>query len=675
MARPLFILSFRQRDELTRMAESAGWQPIAARRSEQAEARFVASGASVALVDARGAGPEGVAAVRSLGDTVEANAGALLVLLSRPDETLLGTLHDLGATHFLVSPFSEEQLRHAINFAARHATRAGGERPPRPLADQTDAGVSWRWHPGERTVEVSAILARKAGLPSGVREMRLHAALRLLGEEGRIGLRSGVARLLATGEGTAFAHADKEQPGARLAHHLRREEGGAVVGQTEIIAPATTGGTRDALTGIGDGRAARAWIGERLAAQAGEEPAVVALLVSLTRFDTINLAFGRASGDAVLQAAARRMGRQADAAGPACFVARLAGAEFAVLLGAPAGAADGRFLATQLMEAMARPFASGDHAITIGSRIGIAISRAGDTAAALLRRASAALADAKAQEGAPVSLFDADAEHASVRGDRLEIDLRRALDAGEIDVLFQPQVEIASGRITGVEALARWNHPDYGELGAATLFSVAERSDYLVQLSDHVQRKAVLTAATWPPALGGLRVAINITAQDIVRPGFAGQFLALVRASGLDVGRVTVEVTESGLIEDLPAAAALLAELRLGGLRTAIDDFGTGYSSLAYLRALPLDYLKLDKSLCEDITGSARDRVVVSSVIDMARSLGLAVVAEGVETEEQLALLAQEGCAVYQGFLCARPLTTDALAALLSGTQLDQSAA
>jgi EAL domain-containing protein (putative c-di-GMP-specific phosphodiesterase class I) len=318
------------------------------------------------------------------------------------------------------------------------------------------------------------------------------------------------------------------------------------------------------------------------------------------------------------------------------------------------------------MEAMARPFVSGDHAITIGSRIGIAVSRRGDTASSLLRRASAALAEAKGQEGAPVSLIDADAERASARGDRLEIDLRRALDAGEIDVLFQPQVAVATGKITGVEALARWNHPDYGELGAGTLFSVAERSDYLVQLSEHVQKKALEEAAAWPELLRPLRVALNITAQDVARPGFAGQFLAALEASGLDAERVTVEVTESGLIEDLPAAAMLLTELRRAGLKIAIDDFGTGYSSLAYLQALPLDYLKLDKRLVEDISGSARDRVVVRSVIDMSRSLGLSVVAEGVETREQLALLAQEGCATFQGYLCAPPLTTAALAALIA---------
>jgi len=665
MAAPLFILSFRQRDELTQIAEAAGWQPIAARRGDQAEARFVASGAQVALVDARGAAADGLAAVRALGDVVEANAGALLVLLSRTDEAMLSELHALGATHFLVSPFSDAQLRHAIHFAVRHAARLGGERPMRGGDTEDEATPSWTWHPGSEHVELGARLARKAGLPIGETTLRLRAALRLLGEEGRMSARAAVSRLLATGESTAFAHPDPERLGGRLAHHLRQREDGAIVSRTETIVGTASGESRDALTGVGDGRAARLWMAQRLADQA--DGGLILLLVALTRFDAINLAFGRASGDAVLQAAARRIARQAEALGPATRLARIAGAEFAVLLGTPAGPRDARHLAGQLMEAMARPFVSGDHVITIGSRVGIAVSRPGDSAASLLRRASAALAEAKGQEGAPVSLIDADTELASARGDRLEVDLRRALDAGEIDILFQPQVAIASGRITGVEALARWNHPEHGELGAGTLFSVAERSDYLVQLSDHVQRKALREAAAWPPALAGLKVALNITAQDIVRPGFAAQFLAMLADTGLAAARVTVEVTESGLIEDLPAAAALLSELRRGGLSIAIDDFGTGYSSLAYLKALPLDYLKLDKRLCEDISGSPRDRVVVRSVIDMAHSLGLSVIAEGVETPQQLALLAAEGCALYQGFLCSPPVGSAALAELLAG--------
>ncbi|HYJ51666.1 MAG TPA: GGDEF domain-containing phosphodiesterase [Allosphingosinicella sp.] len=662
MGAPLFILSFRHRDELSRLAESAGWQPIAARRADNAEARFVASGASVAVIDARGALAEGEEAVRAVADAAEANAAAVLVLLSKGDAAALEAFHRHGATHFLVSPFPEGQLIQALQFARRHAERVGGDLRTTRRAGEAAESASWRWQPGSRSIDLSPALARQVGLggEDGGQRISLMDLFRKLDPEGRRAARDAVDRLMATGEATAFAH--DEEGGERIAHHVRRSEGD-VVGRTEAIRRGPEG--RDPLTGLGDGRAARAWIAERLGSDA---PGLVAVLISVSRYDAINAAFGRQTGDAVLQAVARRIERHVGGSAAPRLVARMAGAEFAVLLAAPASVADGRFLAGELVEAIGRPFISGDHVIALGSRAGVAGAEPGDDAAALLRRASAALAEA-GEDGAPVRVLEEGAESATARGDRLEVDLRRALDQDEIEIRFQPQVSVTSGEITGVEALARWNHPQYGELGAATLFGVAEGSDYLAQLSDHVQRKAIAEAAAWPAALGHLRLAVNITATDIARPGFAAQFLDAVRESGFSPDRLTVEVTESGLIEDLAAAAALLAELRSGGLRAAIDDFGTGYSSLAYLKALPLDYLKLDKRLSQDIAGSPRDRVVVRSVIEMARSLGLGVIAEGVETEEQLALLAEEGCTLYQGYLCSPPVTTEELAALMARTE------
>ncbi|MEA1013518.1 bifunctional diguanylate cyclase/phosphodiesterase [Sphingomonas sp. LY54] len=664
---PLFVLSFRHRDELTRLAESAGWQPIAARRTANAEGRFVSSGATVAVVDARGALEEGYEGVRALADPAEANAAALLVLVSRNDGEALDRLHEAGATHFLVSPFSDHQFLKAVQFAARHADRvAGGYRPRR--SEEAGQRVSWRWQPGASTVELSPALARKAGIggENGQR-IPLIELFRKLDADGRRAARGAIDRLMATGESTAFAHHDED--GARLAHHLRVGADSEIVGRTETIAVAENGPlqSRDPMTGLRDAHAARAWLGSRLAGAESDQPQLVVLLLAVSRFDTINAAFGRATGDSVLQAVARRIERVVEGAPRRRFVARLAGAEFVIAMAAPTTLAEARFLAGQLVEAIARPFMSGHHVITLGSRVGIAASASGDDAAALLRRASSALVDAKNADTGPIRVLDSEAQSDTALGDQLEIDLRRALDKDEIEILFQPQVSTTTGAITGAEALARWRHPTYGELGAITLFSVAERSDYLVQLSDHVQRKAIAAAAAWPASLAHLRVAVNITAEDIVRPGFAAQFLDLVEKSGFDRSRLTVEVTETGLIEDLNAAATLLAELREGGLRIAIDDFGTGYSSLAYLKALPLDYLKIDKRLCEDITGSPRDRIVVRSVIDMARSLGLAVIAEGVETEEQLGLLAQEGCNLYQGFLCSKPIDSAALEALVAG--------
>lgn len=664
---PLFLLSFRHRDELTRLTESAGWLPTAARRTLNAETRFLASGATVAVVDARGALGEGEEGVRLLADVVEANAAALLVLLSRNDAAALDAFHASGATHFLVSPFSDHHFLMAVRYAARHAQRIGGNSADR-IGDLSEPPASWRWRPGSATVELSPALARKAGLgEEGGRRIPLLELFRRLDADGRRAARGAVDRLLTTGESTVFAHHDSEG-GARLAHHLRvSEQGREVIGRTETIPSGNVAAfqSRDPLTGVRDGRAARGWIDDRLTGAGSGE--LVVLLVAVSRFDAINSAFGRAAGDAVLQAAARRIERVIDGDGKRRFVARLAGAEFVIALAAPTSLSEGRFLAGQLVEALARPFMSNDHIITLGSRVGLVASAKNDTSTALLRRASTALAEARRSESGPIRVLDAERGDDSVLGDRLEVDLRRALDKDEIDILFQPQVSVTSGAIIGVEALARWRHPTFGELGAMTLFGVAERSDYLVQLSGHIQRKAIAEAAAWPARLDKLRLAVNITAEDIVRPGFAALFLEMLDSNGFDRARVTVEVTESGLIEDLNAAAELLAHLREAGLRIAIDDFGTGYSSLAYLKALPLDYLKIDKRLCEDITGSARDSVVVRSVIDMARALGLAVVAEGVESEEQLDLLAREGCNIYQGFLCSKPLDSGALARLVNG--------
>ncbi|PSJ40024.1 bifunctional diguanylate cyclase/phosphodiesterase [Sphingomonas deserti] len=668
----MFILSFRHRDELTAAAERAGWHPIAARRADNAESRFIASGALVAIVDARGALREGREAVRALADCAETNSAALLVLLSRTDEAALDDLYASGATHFLVSPFTEPQLLQAVQFAGRFAERVGGGRARRRTDEPgtTRQPNSWRWQPGSGTVELSPALARRAGLGEEQgRRISLLDLFRKLDADGRKAARGAVDRLLATGESTGFAHADVSGGGVRLAHRLRVEADG-VVGQTEAIAPVSPGGlgtpSRDAMTGLRDARSARAWMDSQLIRGEGD-PALVVLLLAVSRFDAINAAFGRETGDAVLQAAGRRIERFVDPDGRRRLVARIAGAEFAILLAAPASLAEARFLAGQLVEAIGRPFMSGDHVVTLGSRVGVVAAEAGDDAMRLLRRASAALAEAKAAEAGPVCVLDADAASDSALGDRLEIDLRRALDQDEIEILFQPQVSIATRRIVGAEALARWRHPQFGELGAITLFNVAERSDYLVQLSDHVQRKAIAAAAAWPASLGDLRLSVNITAADIVRPNFAAQFVEMVDETGFPADRLTVEVTESGLIEDLAKAGNLLAQLRQSGLRMAIDDFGTGYSSLAYLKALPLDYLKIDKRLVEDISGSARDQVVVRSVIDMSRSLGLEVIAEGVETEEQLALLAQEGCTLYQGFLCSPPVDAERLAILVEG--------
>jgi EAL domain-containing protein (putative c-di-GMP-specific phosphodiesterase class I) len=421
-------------------------------------------------------------------------------------------------------------------------------------------------------------------------------------------------------------------------------------------------GDRDSLTGLAGAAFARRWLDERIAAGGCN-----VILVAVTRFEIINTAFGRESGDRLLQLIARLMTPLVhDIGGRDALIARTTGAEFIVGLDSSVKEDRIAILANQIAATLDRPHPVGPHMISISSRIVALSSGNGQTAATdVLRRASAAIAEMKSTQGIRVQLISEGPADAREQQEQLGGELRAALDRREIEIVFQPQVSVASGMIVGVEALARWQHPEHGTLGAATLFAVAEQSDYVAALSAHVQQRAVELAAAWPDSLRRLRLSVNVTADDMAAPGFADRFLDVVDQSGFPRSRLTVELTETGLIADLAAASTLLTSLRAAGCRVAIDDFGTGYSSLAYLKALPLDYLKIDQRLSHDITGSNRDRIVVRGVIDMARALGLAVVAEGVETEEQLALLAREGCNYYQGFLCSGAVDVGALTAMV----------
>jgi len=675
IAPALFLLSFQHRDEIAGLAETAGWRVTAARREEGAGRRFISSGAAIAVVDLRDAEREGLDALAGLSATAEIGGAALIALLPTATAELIESVHAAGATHFLTMPFTDVELVQTLRFAARHVARiSGGLRSPLDR-DALVAGEAegWRWRPGDEAVTLTAALAQRIGLVEG--PVPVAQIMERIPPDGQRAAREAVSRLLRTGLATAFAH-DVDGPEGqkrRIAHHIRLDvdeqtivarieemEAGGRIGQRE---------GRDPLTGLNDARAARRWIETQLGPGGYSPSRVVVLLVGISRFDMINAAFGRAAGDALLQGVARRIDRLVAGLGlRRRITARLAGAEFLIGMTGPSGAEEAMLLGRQITEAVTRPFVAGDHVVPLSAHVGIALAEDGEAdSQPLLRRASAALAGAREGDGASIRLVSAEAEEASRIASQLEVDLRLALDKDEIEILFQPQVSIASGQITGVEALARWRHPRYGELGAVPLFAAAERSDYITQLSAHVQRKAITVAARWPAALRSLRLAVNVTAADIALPGFADGFRAMVDQTGFDPARLTVEVTESGLIEDLGSAADLLASLRAARFRVAIDDFGTGYSSLAYLKALPLDYLKIDKRLAEDITGSMRDRVVVRGVIEMARSLGLTVIAEGVETEAQLMLLAAEGCNLYQGFLCSPPLESRALARLIKG--------
>jgi EAL domain-containing protein (putative c-di-GMP-specific phosphodiesterase class I) len=252
-------------------------------------------------------------------------------------------------------------------------------------------------------------------------------------------------------------------------------------------------------------------------------------------------------------------------------------------------------------------------------------------------------------------------EFPGVKHAALDADLLSALDRREIEVLFQPQFSCRTGALVGAEALARWQHPTLGEIGARDLFAIAERAALVAPLSRHVVARALEDAAEWPQSLG---LSLNITPEELGDPRFASDFAALIAKSEIEPSRLMLEITEDLLVRNIDQASAALGALRGLGFRTALDDFGAGFCNFHYLRELPLDALKLDKIMVDDVPGDAKALAVLRAIIALGKALDLAIYAEGIESDVQRAAITSEGCDYWQGFLRARPMKGEEVVAL-----------
>ena len=407
---------------------------------------------------------------------------------------------------------------------------------------------------------------------------------------------------------------------------------------------------RDVLTGLPGLESAAAWLDG-----AGDAGFVQAMMVSLQRLPAVNLAYGMAGGDRVLVEVARRLRDfAADELGPQAIVARAGGGAFLVASRAALSRERWQWLAEALGRAIARPLVVDGERLSLAPRMALLRGRPGETGAALLDRLDQVSGDLQRRSGRRVLWADGSHPARGRSAANLEGDLLGALHRDEIMMLFQPQFSVATGALAGAEALARWEHPSFGRISAETLFAVADRGDHVAQLSRHIATRALAQAAAWPEPL---RLSLNVTAEDFAVGDFAASLKSALVASAFPAERLTIEITEQTLITDFEACAAALRELAALGVSVALDDFGTGFSNFRALKALPLDSLKLDRSLVCDIEHDPRDRAILSAMVAMARALGLKVVVEGVENTRQLAILKAEGCDLFQGFLRSGPIS------------------
>lgn len=389
------------------------------------------------------------------------------------------------------------------------------------------------------------------------------------------------------------------------------------------------------------------------------------MIVCLDRFKKVSDTLGHAAGDIVLSETGARL--QSCVSG-ADTVARFDGEEFGLLLTQIPEAGDLADLGLALHDVFKEPFRLGEQEVYVTTSIGISLFPSnGEDSNTILKNAGAALYRAKQQGGNNHQFYAADMNAQAVERLALENSLRHAIENHEFITYYQPVVDLVSNEIVGMEALVRWQHPELGVLPPAKFIGLAEDTGLIVDIGGQVMRTACAQTQKWhDEGLGRLRISVNVSARQFQQGNFLDQIVQVLDETRLDPACLELELTETSIMENAESAAQLLTEIRKLGVKIAIDDFGTGYSSLSYLKRLPIDTVKLDRSFVKGATTDPDDAALVMAIITLAHNLRLTVIAEGVETAEQLSFLRLLRCDEGQGFLFSRPVPADVFAAAIA---------
>ena len=410
---------------------------------------------------------------------------------------------------------------------------------------------------------------------------------------------------------------------------------------------------RDSLTGLPNRLAFTESI-ETAGAGVTRDAEQAVLVVDMLRFSRINESMGSLAGDELLITFARRL---ISALRAGDVLARTGGNEFGVLVTLRHGIEDAIVAAERISEIMATPFKISDLEIRVECAIGLALMQPGQESEELFRNAQFAVKQAK-QAGKP-QIYEPKEASAARRRFSIETELRRALDKDQLKLFYQPLIDLKSGEVAGFEALARWTHEDRGEISPTEFIPVAEESGLILQLGTWAMHEAAQTLANWDATAGEklpIYVGVNLSAIQVARDDIAALVSSALKASGLGGERLTLELTESSIVQDPARATRVFDALKSLNATVAMDDFGTGYSSLAYLQRLPIDVLKIDRSFVSGMMVDPDSVAIVRAVLSLAEALGMSTTAEGIETVELATTLATLGCASGQGFYFAKPL-------------------
>ena len=422
----------------------------------------------------------------------------------------------------------------------------------------------------------------------------------------------------------------------------------------------------DLLTGLPNRLLFSELVGRDLVKLSGSGRSAAVMCLDLDGFKEINDIFGHAAGDALLNEVARRLQALLQD-GSLC--ARLGGDEFAVFTHTPDGAETAARVAGSILDSLAKPYTIDGNRVDVGCSLGVALTPDdGVEYQALLIKSDVALSKAKTDGRGIVRFFEPEMDERMRERRRLAQDLRTALDTGQLRLVYQPQLDLNKDRVSGFEVLTRWDHPTDGPIPPTVFIPLAEETGLILRIGEWALREACTEAATWA---GDLTVAVNVSVAQFRQANLDQLVDSILRETGLAPHRLEIEVTESLFFENVSRTIAMLTNIKMLGVRVSMDDFGTGYSSLSTLQSFPFDKIKIDRSFTAQIGEADKGAAIVKAIVGLGSSLAMRVVAEGVETGEQLAFLREQQCSAMQGFMYGKPKPIEEYRDLLAVAQAD----
>lgn len=671
--------------------EAAGYRVAEACDGAEALDAFGAQRPDLVLLDLHMPVLDGLDCCRELRRRHPNDPTPILMLTSSDDQESIDAAYEAGATDFVGKPLNPSLLGHRVRYLLRSSRTQRALRASQwSLAEAQRLARLGSWTVdvcGQEMLwseEMYRILelnpSTKASLEmllSRIHPEDRHDVEECLEQSFAVGRPFDVSHRLALPSGAVRHVHQRAQPGRgsagtdRLAGTLQD-----VTEQVEAEERIRFLANYDSLTGLPNRRMFQGRLQRAITSAKAAGNTVALLFLDLDRFKLVNDTLGHSAGDLLLKTMADRFAeniRGSDLLGrvksptDAAEVSRLGGDEFTVLLARIGEAGDAGDVARRLIAAAATPVEVDGRQVTVGVSIGIAVyPQDGADPETIMKNADAAMYQAKERGRNAFEFFSRDTNARALRELTLESRLREAVDRDELALHYQPRVEVATGQVSGLEALLRWEHPELGCVLPDEFIPISEVTGLIIPIGEWALHHACAQLAVWQEVRGGeLDLSVNVSTLQFERGDVVAQVRAALDASGLDARQLEIEITESLLMREMEASRRSLEALREMGVRIALDDFGTGYSSLRYLMNLPIDTLKIDRCFVSRMHEDSRARCIVEAVIGLGRGLGFRVVAEGVELAAQQELLAEAGCDQVQGYLHGRPEPLEALASRL----------